>query len=373
MNKTTKIILVIIGVIIVGLLIISNTAKKSSSISEQSVKIGTALAMTGDAGAWGEMEKKGIELKLEELKAKGTNIEIVYEDTKSTSEGTISAVQKLIFVDGVKYIIGPTWLDSYPGIQGIIKDKDVLIITPSASATAIQQPEVFNNLFSVWYRTDALTNGLAEYASAHGSKKIAIVFQNDAYYADFINYFKKDAEKVGIEIVSTDLLNPGQADTKTLLTKLKAQNIDAILFGAYDEKLLSNFLRDQKNILPNIALYSNDAIRGYIQDPNYTKLLEGAMFVENSNSSSTFSKKFNQKYSEKPNLSASSAYDTLGIFAELIAKEKTVSEMITMLKTKSFETESFGSITFDSFNGIVSKNKQYQVQKITNGTTEQIY
>ena len=58
MNKTTKIILVIIGVIIVGLLIISNTAKKSSSISEQSVKIGTALAMTGDAGAWGEMEKK---------------------------------------------------------------------------------------------------------------------------------------------------------------------------------------------------------------------------------------------------------------------------------------------------------------------------
>lgn len=373
MNKKLLIGLGVIILIIAAVLII--TQSKKEPVSTETIKIGAAVALTGDAASWGEMEKKGIELRLSELENKtvdGKKVEIIYEDTRSTAAGTIAAVQKLVSVDGVKYIIGPTWLDSYPGIQGIIKDKDVLVITPSASATAIQQPEVINNLYSTWYRTDALTSGFAEYIDSQRHEKVAIVFQNDSYYAEFIDFLKADFAKSGINVVESVLLNPGQTDTKTLLTKLKSEGVDGVVFGAYDEKLLTNFLRDQKNILPNASVYSGDAIRGYIENPEYTKLIEGITFFENSSPNVKFKDIFFNKYGSMPTLSASTAYDTMDIFLQLLEQETSIPSMINKLKKSTFDTQSYGPVTFDESNGVVSKNKQYQVQKVINGATERV-
>jgi len=86
---------------------------------EEMIKIGGAFAFTGFASGWGEVERNAISLAIEEINnaggINGKHVKLIAEDTLSDGTKTVSAVQKLINVDGVKIIIGPTWLDTFGG------------------------------------------------------------------------------------------------------------------------------------------------------------------------------------------------------------------------------------------------------------------
>jgi len=368
MNKKIWIAIAIVIVVILGIGVVkSKTPKITDNVP---IKIGAALALTGDASTWGEAEKNGINLAVNEINSNGgvngKRIEVVFEDTKSSSKDSISAVQKLVSFDGLSYIIGPTWLDSYPGAQGVVKDKNVLMISPSASITAVQQGTPTKNVFSVWYRVDSLTDGLVKAIKQQGKAKVALVFQNDPYYTEFIDFFKKAAQAEGIQIISTDLINPGTSDFKTTFVKIKAGGGDGVVFGMYDEKMVAGFLRDHKQIIPGISTYSNDVVRQFVESNNdYKQYLEGITFVENSPSSQSFVDKYKKAYSTGPVLSASTAYDTIMIMADVLKKGQ--QNPLEYIGSYSFDTVSFGNVKFDSIGGVVTQNKQYQVGQVKNG------
>ena len=75
---------------------------KATAVGEQpKIKIGALLPLSGDAAAYGENVKQGIELAL-----KGTNFEVIYEDGKCEGPDAVTAIQKLINLDGVVGVIG---------------------------------------------------------------------------------------------------------------------------------------------------------------------------------------------------------------------------------------------------------------------------
>lgn len=364
-----KIIWIVIAVVVIGGIVWMNKSKKPAMTGEV-VKIGAALGLTGDAASWGEEERNGINLALKNINENGgidgKTLEVIFEDTKNSSQGSVSAVQKLVNFDGLSFIVGPTWLDSYPGAQGVVKGKGAVMISPSASITAVQQGETINNVFSTWYRVDSITDGLAKAVKAKGDTKIALVFQNDAYYTEFIDFFKAAAKNEGIEVISENLLNPGQSDLKTTFSKIKASGADGIVFGMYDEKMVAGFLKDHSQVIPDISLYSNEVIRQYIESENdYKQYLEGAVFVENAQLTKEFVDKYRTAYSKEPAFSASTAYDATNIIAEVLRNN--TSDPAEYLHSHSFKTVSFGDITFDEIGGVVTKNKQYQVREVLNG------
>ena len=360
--------LLLIGVVIVALVVVFGVKNLHKQTASGTVTVGAALALTGDAAAWGEAEKNGINLALQEINTEAvTNrkLEVNFEDSKSTSDGGLAAVQKLISVNNAKYIIGPTWLDSYPGAQGVVKGKSVVLITPSASITAVQQGTPITNVFSTWYRTDALVTGLVQSLKTQNKIKVAVVFQNDAYFQEFKDSFLKQAKDQGITIASEDLINPGQYDFKTLFTKIKSENVDAIVYAMYDEQMVDTFLKNHHQIISSAPLYTQDSVLGYYTNPQYKSLLEGATFVENAEMPANFIAKYKVAYGVDPTLSASTAYDAMNIIAQTI--EKGGSDPVKYLKSASFQTVSFGNTKFDSIGGIETRNKQYQVRQVING------
>jgi branched-chain amino acid transport system substrate-binding protein len=366
MKKT--IITLIVTVIVAVVIIIATSNSKPSETGQ--ITFGAALSLTGDASSWGEAEKNGIDLAVKEINAKGgvdgKTLAVSIEDTKSSSQNSVSTVQKLVNFDKLSYIIGPTWLDSYPGAQGVVKGTDTIMVSPSASITAVQSGETVKNVFSTWYRVDSITDGLAKAIKEKGKTKVALVFQNDSYYTEFIAFFKKAAEKEGVTIVSEDLINPGLSDFKTIFSKIKAGGADGVVFGMYDEKMTLSFLKDHTLILSKVSLFSNEVIRQYISNPDYKPYIEGALFVENAQLTAGFVDTYKKAYGTDPVFSASTAYDTVNIFADVMkngAKNPT-----EYLHTHSFETVSFGKITFDSLGGVVTENKQYQIREVKNGT-----
>jgi hypothetical protein len=79
--------------------------KKSNTI-----KIGQAVALTGDNSVWGQSEKKALEMEIAKINDKGgvlgKKIELISYDTRADATEGVNVTKRLVS-DGVCAIIGP--------------------------------------------------------------------------------------------------------------------------------------------------------------------------------------------------------------------------------------------------------------------------
>src|SRR3989338_7543873 len=147
------------------------------------LRIGGAFALSGFASQWGEADRNGAMLAIEESNQtggiNGKRVEMIIEDTASDNTKTVFAVHKLVDVDGVQIILGPTWLDFFGGATPLAKEKQVILVTPSGAISAIKELEDYQYVFSTWYRSDYETRDLAQYLADNNQKRVALFFTND--------------------------------------------------------------------------------------------------------------------------------------------------------------------------------------------------
>ena len=363
---------IIIGIVVLAVVVlIVIFAKTPNKSSAETIKIGGVYALTGDSASFGEMEQKGTLLAIKQINAvggiNGKKLELDSEDMKSTSEGSVDAVSKEVNVDGVRYMVGPTWMDSYPGAQGVIKNKNVLLVLPSSSVTAVNTPVNNPNVVSLWYRVDQMSEKLVDAIVADGGKKVAIIQQNDPYYLDFANNFKKYAAQKGLDIVADEAINPGTFDFKTTILKYKTEKVDGIVFAMYDKKMLDNFLKNRATIAPDMKIYSNSDAADYLNNPDYKNLLEGMTVVVPKPSDQTFLNAFKKEYgTDVPNsYGAINAYDAVYIIADTIKHGD--SNPSAYVKSHQFVTKTYGPMTFDEIGGVVTSRDYSEIKRVVGG------
>src|ERR671931_307147 len=109
------------------------------SRAADTVKIGAALSMTGAAAVYGAMQKKGIELAVEEINRSGTlknlKLQALVEDDGSTKEQGINVFQRFINRDRVAAILGPTLSTTATAADPIAQAAKVPVIAISNTAT----------------------------------------------------------------------------------------------------------------------------------------------------------------------------------------------------------------------------------------------
>lgn len=341
----------------------------SQNTSFKTIKIGAALGLTGDGASWAEMSLKGITMALDEINKKGgvdgKKIELVVEDTKSNAKDSISAVQKLITIDKVVSIVGPTWLDVYPGAQGVVENKNVILVSPDAGAEAVHTSKTFPNTFSSWYRSQPKVELVMDYLAKNNIKKIDIIHQNDSYYVDLGNRMEKEAKKRGIEIVRREKINVGEGDFKTLLTKIKTDDIDMTFFALYDQKGTSNFFKNRAALYPSLKIITDEFGQDYINNKEYQDYIDGIIFFSALRDDALFEKRFEDTFGIKPLFGASNAYDATHIIIK--AYKNSPNDLAGYVQKKTFNTVTFGEMKFDEINGVDTKNQQFIMKKIEHG------
>ncbi|HET8732897.1 MAG TPA: ABC transporter substrate-binding protein, partial [Anaeromyxobacteraceae bacterium] len=82
------------------------------SLAAETVKIGGAFSITGNAAAYGAQQKHGVQAAVEDVnksgKLKGITLELVLEDDGTSKEQGIAVYQRFINKDKVSAIVGPT-------------------------------------------------------------------------------------------------------------------------------------------------------------------------------------------------------------------------------------------------------------------------
>ena len=91
---------------IIGILLAFCLAIPGLSLAAN-VKIGVINSMTGPEAPIGENITNGIKLAQEDLKKKGINIDLVWEDDTGKPQISMSAMEKLATRDNVAGVVGP--------------------------------------------------------------------------------------------------------------------------------------------------------------------------------------------------------------------------------------------------------------------------
>ncbi len=236
MNKIFKWLGVLLLIFFGMVIILKNQTKPKNPTQESKViKIGAILPLTGDAAVYGEPERNILEIAKDEINnsggVKGEKIEIIYEDGKCNGKDAASAMQKLASVDKVQIVIGGFCSGESLAAEPIATSNKIALFSPSSSSPKLTgiSPFFFRNFPS----DSSQGTVLAETALKKGWKKIAIILEQKDYALGIYNAFSSKIISLGGETVKEGFPS-GTTDYKTILTKLKNSNPDALFLVVQD-------------------------------------------------------------------------------------------------------------------------------------------
>ena len=202
------------------------------------IKVGVYGSLTGTTATFGQSTENGARLAIEEINAAGgiggKKIEMVSEDDQSKAEEAATAVQKLINQDRVIALIGEVASSRSLAAAPIAQDASVIMISPSST-----NPEVTkkgNFIFRTCFIDPFQGTVMAKFATQNlGLKRVAILkdVKND-YSVGLAQFFTEEfVGRQGGSITGEQAYSEGDADFRSQLTALKANNPEAIYVPGY--------------------------------------------------------------------------------------------------------------------------------------------
>src|SRR5256886_8754119 len=214
------------------------------------VKIGLSLPVTGADADGADAILKGAQMAITEINARGGvagyKLEAVVFDSATPAAGQYDPAQaatnykKFVADSLVMAAVGPVMSGEGKAISPILSEADMATITPSSTNPDITDPKLQAQYRpkgkAVYFRTvttDAFQGpNMANYL-VH-AQKIKSGFGLDdggAFGVGIADSFQKRAGELGVKILGRDRLDPKEADYKTILTKIKGLNPDALYYG----------------------------------------------------------------------------------------------------------------------------------------------
>lgn len=273
----------VLGLVIVVVAVGLFAYNKPKEVSGETIKIGVALGLTGYGSGWAEGERQAIQLATDELNQQGgidgKRIELITEDTKSTQEGTVSVVQKLINIDKVTAILGPTWGDSFQGAYPLTEKAEVPIISPSAAIEAVSNKDQFSYFFSSWWPLRTEEIALVNYLAAHGITKVATFNDIDPFDQKAADVFTEEAQKKGLTVVKRERAPIGTTDFRTTIVALKNSGAQAVYIEMQDTSAIGPFNKQYKELDGKIQVVSTIAIENPENLQKFPNTFDGIIYT----------------------------------------------------------------------------------------------
>jgi branched-chain amino acid transport system substrate-binding protein len=215
-------------------------AASHTAFADTIVKIGHVAPLTGGLAHQGKDCENGARLAVEEINAAGLTIggqkvtlQLDGQDDAGDPRTATQVAQRLVDEKVVAVVGHETSGTSIPASK-IYSDAGIVQISPAAT-----NPTYTQQGFKTTYRvvaTDAQQGpALANYAlKSLNVKTVAVVDDSTAYGQGLANEFEKTAKSLGIKVVSRDATNDKAVDFRAILTKIKGENPDAIMYGGMD-------------------------------------------------------------------------------------------------------------------------------------------
>lgn len=231
------------------------------------LKIGTALPITGNLAFLGPPEEAGVYLAQNEINSAdaGIQLEVVFGDSGDPDNKAYETEIPRLLNEDVKAIIGAA--SSGVSLQFIdqVTGAGVIQFSPANTSAAFTTYDddglYFRTAPSDVLQGEVLGNLIAD----DGREKIAMIVLNDPYGTGLADFTTQAFEAAGGEVLATPTYNAGDTNFTSQINEVLSVNPDAIVLITFDEaKTIVPELVDQYPaedlyfVDGNLANYSED-------------------------------------------------------------------------------------------------------------------
>ena len=200
------------------------------------VTIATAGPMTGQYAVFGEQMKRGAEMAVKDINAKGgvNGEQLVLEigDDACDPKQAVAVANQFVN-DGVKFVAGHFCSGSSIPASAVYNEEGILQITPASTNPKLTE-QGFTNVFRTCGRDDVQGIYAANYVVDNKTgSKVAILHDKTAYGKGLADEFKKELNRLGVTEVMYEAITAGDKDFTALITKMKEAGVDLIYHGGY--------------------------------------------------------------------------------------------------------------------------------------------
>ncbi len=340
------------------------------------IKIGSIIDASGSAAPLGKPEEETIKMIIDEVNEKGgvdgKKIKLISIDSKSDQNEAVLGMKKLIEQEKVTAIIGGTISGNSLAMIPLAEKAQVPYISLAASKQ-VNKPD--DNSPRDWtYKTaqgdDVVVPKLLEYLEEEKLNKVAWLGVANSYGTSGHEEFEKLKDEYGIEAVIEEEFEATVNDAKSMLTRVKKANPQAIIVWgtAQESAVVTKNIREIGLDIPIIESHgigtkefielAGDAANGVIFPAGKLLVVDE---LEDSDPQKEVLNQFKESYESKYNKAASTfgghAYDAVHILVSALEEAGTDKEK---LRDALENTEGFVGISgvfnmsADDHNGLKS-------------------
>jgi branched-chain amino acid transport system substrate-binding protein len=316
-----------------------------AALAQEPYRIGAMLDVTGGASFLGKPERNGVMLAIEAANGaggiRGRNVELVFEDTKSTETDTVLAARKLINQSKVLALIGPSRTGGAMAAIPIVTEAEVVLLCPVSGIGVVQPVAERKWVFRPGQGGDLAVSKVLDYAKRAGWTKLGILYSADAYGEDGRDNLRKLAPATGVVLQREESFPANSTDLKSQLAKLKSAGVDAIFMhglGAPSVIVYKN-ARELDLNLPIISGHgqANSAFRDAVGDAVIGQPIVGAPVLvwrelpdahPQRKGAEAFVTQYKARYGELPDMFAAIAYDAANMVLQMIRETNGEREQI---------------------------------------------
>lgn len=340
--------------------------------NKETVIVGVVLPLTGTSADNGNNAKNGLLLAQKEINSSNLKykINLVFEDSEYNSEKAVSAINKLISVDAVKFVVGEYGSSQTKAIAPIAESNKVILITPGSQATSLSSAGDYI------FRTQTKTDDESAYFAKKifeliGNKKLGLIFINTEYGVSYIKDFSGQYLSLGGKLGLAQNYDSKESDFSTVLLKAKEDGVEYLLIGA-TRKGAAQILNKSKELGLKIKFFGASVIEGKefldIAGANAEGIIIPSPFNADSKDSAMvkFQSKFFAEHNSNGDMISANGYDALMLLSKCFESVGAQTDKVRdcLYSTKEYHGAS-GVISFDA-NGDVKKPFMLKIAK--NGT-----
>jgi branched-chain amino acid transport system substrate-binding protein len=325
--------------------------------TQDAITIGMLAPLTGPGARFGEDQRNGVQLAIDEINANGgingSKVQLIVEDTKTEPPTAVTAFTRLAERNDITCIFGSAASLDVPAYLPKVDAAGIPHVLPVAVLPKITE------MGSTWTFRTALNDKIAAVKMADfvveqlKVKNIALLIEDSAFGETGLN-FATEAERLGVKPLTVERFKRGDLDIKAQLTKIRALGVTHIQFwGYYTEFAL--VAKQLKELDYSAVLLGNQAPVNDKTIELSGSAVEGAMniclFVPASSNPriQEFVSRYHAKFNADPDTWAAQSYDSMYLVADAIKRGGTTRQGLrdALAKTQDFAGLT-GTISFNS-------------------------
>lgn len=288
----------------------------------ETLQVAVVLPLSGELESYGESSRRGIELAMEDLQAVGLSrpIELLIEDSGSDPATAVQVLEDL-YSQGALAAIGGLSTGEAAAMVEVAEARERVLISPSSMSERLSREA--RHFYRLAPSDHIAGNAMADFLGRNNKsiETVSVLAEDSLFLEGFDEGFRPTFEDRGGTVLEALVISEDADERSSQVRRVVAAKPDAVYLAGHGprvseliESLRGNSYRGQ--LLATQTFASPSSIQTLGKKAVGVLLTHSAFGPEtNSDEAKEFSRKFQEKYGEEPDVFAAEAYDALRVLA----------------------------------------------------------